>query len=123
MTEVAVVGLPDSMKGHVPFAFLAIPSPPPDLLKDLNARLRQHIGPIASLAGFISAPGIIPKTRSGKTLRRCLKELLENGAQGEFAKEVQVPATVEDAGAVDKARKAVEEYFTTGEGAKVKAKL
>lgn len=123
VTEVAVVGLPDSMKGHVPFAFLAIPDPPSDLLKDLNGRLRQHIGPIASLAGFISKPGIIPKTRSGKTLRRCLKELLENGVNREFGKEVQVPATVEDAGVVEKAREAVREYFEKGEGSKVKAKL
>jgi propionyl-CoA synthetase len=34
-----------------------------------------------------------------------------------------VPATVEDAGVVDKAKAAVKEYFTTGEGAKIKAKL
>ena len=64
-------------------------------------------GPIASLGGFISAPGIIPKTRSGKTLRRCLKEALENGLNGEFEKEVTVPATVEDPAVVEKARAAV----------------
>ena len=123
VTEVAVVGLPDEMKGHVPFAFLAIADPPADLLKDLNGRLRQHIGPIASLGGFISRPGIIPKTRSGKTLRRCLKEVLENGVNGEFGKEVSVPATVEDPAVVGKAKEAVEEYFTQGEGSKIKAKL
>ena len=123
VTEVAVVGIPDSMKGHVPFAFLAIPDPSPDLLKDLNGRLRHAIGPIASLAGFISQPGIIPKTRSGKTLRRVLKELLENGVNGEFGKEVNVPATVEDPAVVEKAKGAVKEYFEKGEGKKVKAKL
>ena len=123
ITEVAVVSIPDQMKGHVPFAFLAIPDPPSDLLKDLNGRLRHQIGPIASLGGFISAPGIIPKTRSGKTLRRCLKELLENAVEGHYDKDVVVPATVEDPTVVDKAKAAVKEYFTKGDGAKIKAKL
>ena len=123
VTEVAVVPLPDQMKGQVPFAFLTIQDPPSGLLKDLNDRLRHHIGPIASLGGFISAPGIIPKTRSGKTLRRCLKEILEHGLEGEFEKEVNVPATVEDPAVVDKAKAAVKEYFTKGEGKKIKAKL
>ena len=123
VTEVAVVPMPDQMKGQVPFAFLTIENPPEGLLKDLNARLRQHIGPIASLGGFISAPGIIPKTRSGKTLRRCLKEVLENGLEGQFEKDVTIPPTVEDPAVVDKAKEAVKKYFTEGEGSKMKAKL
>lgn len=123
VTEVAVVSLPDAMKGHVPFAFIAISDPPEGLLKELNERVRESIGAIAALSGFIAAPGIIPKTRSGKTLRRVLKEVLENAVQGEFEKEVAVPATVEDASVVEKAKLAVKEYFTRGAGAKVKAKL
>ncbi|KAF2213486.1 hypothetical protein CERZMDRAFT_39469 [Cercospora zeae-maydis SCOH1-5] len=127
ITEAAVVGMPDSMKGHVPFAWIAI-SPdnlPPynTLLKDLNAKLRSHIGPIASLGGFIAAPGVIPKTRSGKTLRRCLKEILEHALDGEYEKDVVFPATIEDASVVDQAKEAAKEYFTKGEGAKLKAKL
>lgn len=106
VTEVAVVPFPDEMKGHVPFAFLGIEDPPDNLLKDLNNRLREHIGPIAMLGGFISKPGIIPKTRSGKTLRRCLREIVENGLNGEFEKEITVPATVEDPAVVDKAKEA-----------------
>ncbi|EGP86827.1 uncharacterized protein MYCGRDRAFT_100498 [Zymoseptoria tritici IPO323] len=123
ITEAAVVGFPDAMKGHVPFAFIAIADPPADLLKDLNAKLRHHIGPIASLAGFIAAPGIIPKTRSGKTLRRCLKEILEHAVEGDFDKDVVYPATIEDPSVVQKAKEAVKEYFTNGEGSKLKAKL
>ncbi|KAK3069946.1 hypothetical protein LTR53_011324 [Teratosphaeriaceae sp. CCFEE 6253] len=123
ITEAAVVGIPDHMKGHVPFAFLGIADPPADLLKDLNARLRHSIGPIASLAGYIAAPGIIPKTRSGKTLRRTLKEILENAVEGDFEKEPSYPSTIEDPSVVEKAKDAVKEYFKTGEGAKMKAKL
>ena len=123
VTEVAVVPFPDEMKGHVPFAFLGIENPSEDLLKELNNRIREHIGPIAMLGGFISKPGIIPKTRSGKTLRRCLKEIVENGLNGEYEKEITVPATVEDPAVVDKAKEAAKEYFTKGAGSKMKAKL
>jgi len=54
---------------------------------------------------------MIPKTRSGKTLRRVLRELVENAVHGEFDKEVQVPATVEDAAVVEVAREKIAEYF------------
>ena len=60
---------------------------------------------------MIQGKGMIPKTRSGKTLRRVLRELVENAVHGEFEKEVQVPATVEDASVVEVARVKVEEYF------------
>ncbi|KAK4498322.1 hypothetical protein PRZ48_010980 [Zasmidium cellare] len=126
ITEAAVVSIPDPLKGHAPFAFIAIspaPSDPSALLSDLNSRLRHAIGPIASLAGFIAKPGIIPKTRSGKTLRRCLKEMLEFAVAGEWEKEVVYPATIEDPAVVGKAREAVREYFEGGEGKKLKAKL
>ena len=54
---------------------------------------------------------MIPKTRSGKMLRRVLRELVENAVHGEFDKEVQVPATVEDAAVVEVAREKIAEYF------------
>ena len=54
---------------------------------------------------------MIPKTRSGKTLRRVLRELVEDAVHGEFDKKVQVPATVEDAAVVEVARAKVREYF------------
>ena len=54
---------------------------------------------------------MIPKTRSGKTLRRVLRTLVENAVHGEFEKDVQIPATVEDAGVVDVARVKIREYF------------
>jgi propionyl-CoA synthetase len=60
---------------------------------------------------MIQGKGMIPKTRSGKTLRRVLRELVENAVHGEFDKEVQVPATVEDASVIEVARAKIEEYF------------
>lgn len=73
--------------------------------------VREQIGPIAALGGMIQGKGMIPRTRSGKTLRRVLRELVENAVHGEFDKEVQVPATVEDASVVDVAREKIKEYF------------
>lgn len=118
--EACVVSMPDSLKGHVPFAFAASSAPgsslsPPELLKELNQAIRQQIGPIATLGGIIVAGGVIPKTRSGKTLRRVLRQLVEQAAEGDFDKEVNVPATVEDATVVDNAREVVRRYFASRE--------
>ncbi|KAF2773713.1 acetyl-CoA synthetase-like protein [Teratosphaeria nubilosa] len=124
VTEAAVVPLPDALKGHVPFAFIATSRPPPpDLLHDLNSRLRHGIGPIASLGGLIAQPGVIPRTRSGKTLRRTLRDLLESAVRGEFGREPAFPSTIEDPAVVGKAREAVRDYFTVGEGRQMRAKL
>jgi propionyl-CoA synthetase len=73
--------------------------------------VRKQVGAIASLGGIIQGKGMIPKTRSGKTLRRVLRELVENGVHGEFDKAVNVPSTVEDASAVNVAREKTREYF------------
>lgn len=59
---------------------------------------------------------MIPKTRSGKTLRRVLRELVENGVHGDFEKSVNVPATVEDRAVVEVARGKVREYFEVKKG-------
>lgn len=73
--------------------------------------MREQIGAIASLGGMIQGKGMIPKTRSGKTLRRVLRELIENATHGEVDKDVQVPSTIEDRDAVDVAKAKVKEYF------------
>ena len=73
--------------------------------------VREQIGAIASLGGMIQGKGMIPRTRSGKTLRRVLPALLENAVQGDFDNQVQIPATVEDASVVEVARSKIREYF------------
>jgi propionyl-CoA synthetase len=112
-----VVGIPDSLKGHLPFAFVtlslaehpqeAIPSD--ELFRTVQENVRNQIGGIASLGGMIQGKGMIPKTRSGKTLRRVLRDLVENAVHGEFEKDVAVPSTIEDADAVNVARSKVKE--------------
>lgn len=133
--EASVVGIPDPLKGHLPFAFIQPRNPPEpnekkklpatvpaELFNQINALVRDQIGAIASLGGIIQGRGMIPKTRSGKTLRRVLRELVENAADGKFEKEVNVPPTVEDVDVVEVARSKVREYFEEKQN-KLKAKL
>ncbi|CEJ60887.1 Putative Acyl-CoA synthetase [Penicillium brasilianum] len=130
ISEASVVGIPDALKGHLPFAFVhlrtgpssgsggvddsvALPATIPEhLFKEINALVRDQIGAIASLGGIIQGRGMIPKTRSGKTLRRVLRALVENGVEGKYEESVSVPPTVEDLGVVDVARERVREYFS-----------
>lgn len=112
IAECCVVGIPDALKGHLPFAFVTLSTvehpdsavPDEKLFKEVQSLIREQIGAIAALGGMIQGKGMIPKTRSGKTLRRVLRELVENAVHGEFEKEVQVPPTVEDASVVEVAR-------------------
>lgn len=117
--EACVVGIPDSLKGQLPFAFVLSSSTSTlddaQLLSEIQKLVRTQVGPIATLGGMIrtttTAKPIIPKTRSGKTLRRVLRELLENAVHGDFDKDVNVPSTVEDATVVDTAKGAIRKYF------------
>jgi propionyl-CoA synthetase len=130
--EASVVGIPDSLKGHLPFAFIqprvssgdsSLPATPtPELFQAVNSLVREQIGAIASLGGMIQGRGMIPKTRSGKTLRRVLRELVENAVKGDYTSPVSIPPTVEDADVVEVARARVKEYFEV-KARKEKAKL
>lgn len=132
ISEASVVGIPDALKGHLPFAFVHLRADagagsnttsnsggdgdmpatvPPALFKEVNALVREQIGAIASLGGMIQGRGMIPKTRSGKTLRRVLRALVENGVEGRFEEGVSVPPTVEDLSVVDVARGRVRRFF------------
>jgi propionyl-CoA synthetase len=118
VAESCVVGIPDALKGHLPFAFVSLSSADHAACigrvdKEIRLLVRKQVGAFASLGGSIiqGEGGLIPKTRSGKILRRVLRELLENGLRGEFAGEVAVPSTVDDVAVVGAARAKVKEYF------------
>ena len=89
------------MKGHMPFAFVVTFQPQDEtkLFAELQKEVRSQQGSISSLGGMISAKqgeNLIPKTRSGKMLRRNLRELVENAANGDIEKEVHFPAVSHD---------------------------
>lgn len=102
----------------MPFAFITLathnhadPVADDKLFSEVQKLVREQIGAIATLGGMIHGKAMIPKTRSGKTLRRVLRELIENATHEDFDKEVNVPSTIEDREAVSVAREKVREYF------------
>src|SRR5690606_7818391 len=79
VAEAAVVGFPHPVKGQGVYAFIVLQqgaSTGADFNADLNAALRQQIGAHARLDGFQIIPGL-PKTRSGKVMRRIMRKVVE----------------------------------------------
>ena len=77
VTEAAVVPVPHEIKGQGLFAFVTLKkkfNPDPDLRKDLVNHIAREIGPIAKPEGIQFAEAL-PKTRSGKIMRRILKKI------------------------------------------------
>lgn len=119
VAESCIVGLPDAVKGHVPFAIVSLnttkepvkATPDDNTFAEIQNLVRQQVGAIASIGGAVQGWGIVPKTRSGKPLRRVLREMIENASRGEFDRPVTVPSTIEDASVVDAAQAQIREYF------------
>jgi len=80
VAEAAVVGYPHDIKGQGIYAYVTLNAgvePSDDLRKELVQWVRKEIGPIASPDLLQWAPGL-PKTRSGKIMRRILRKIAEN---------------------------------------------
>ncbi len=80
VAEAAVVGYPHDLKGQGIYAYVTLMTgfePSEELRKELVAWVRKDIGPIASPDVIHFAPGL-PKTRSGKIMRRILRKIAEN---------------------------------------------
>jgi acetyl-CoA synthetase len=87
VSEAAVVGYPHDIKGQGIYAYVTLMSgvePTEDLRKELVGWVRKEIGPFASPDLIQFSPGL-PKTRSGKIMRRILRKIAENeyGALGD----------------------------------------
>jgi len=79
VAEAAVVGYPHDLKGQGIYAFVTLKTgfaPSDDLKKSLVAHIRKEIGPIASPDKLHFTDGL-PKTRSGKIMRRILRKIAE----------------------------------------------
>ena len=80
VAEAAVVGYPHDIKGQGIYAYVTLMQGiqgSPELVKDLNDLVRKEIGAIAKPDILQWAPGL-PKTRSGKIMRRILRKIAEN---------------------------------------------
>uniref|UniRef100_UPI004048208E acetate--CoA ligase n=1 Tax=Yoonia sp. TaxID=2212373 RepID=UPI004048208E len=99
VAEAAVVGYPHDIKGQGIYAYVTLmhgQDPTEDLRKELEKWVRSEIGPIAKPDLIQWAPGL-PKTRSGKIMRRILRKIAENdfGALGDTST-LADPSVVDD---------------------------
>ena len=99
MSEAAVVGYPHAIKGTGIYAYVTLMAgekPTEELRKELVQWVRKEIGPIATPDLIQFAPGL-PKTRSGKIMRRILRKIAEDdfGSLGDTST-LADPAVVDD---------------------------
>ncbi len=102
IAEVAVVGVEDKLKGQVPIAFAVVKDAgvvaTPDQVKALE---KEVMGTVDGILGAIARPGrvyfvtALPKTRSGKMLRRSLQALAEGRDPGDLTT-IDDPTTIEN---------------------------
>jgi propionyl-CoA synthetase len=100
VAECAVVGVHDSLKGQVPRGFVVLKAgvdvDPDALAGELVAMVRAEIGAVAALREIDVVPAL-PKTRSGKILRKTMREIADG-------KDPALPSTIEDASVLDRLR-------------------
>jgi acetyl-CoA synthetase len=101
VAECGVVGRPDDTRGEVISAFVLLKqgqTPSADLRQALLATLRRELGPVA-VVGELNFVTMLPKTRSGKIMRRVLKAVILDREPGDIT-------TIEEEGSVEEARQA-----------------
>jgi acetyl-CoA synthetase len=103
VAEAAVVGAPHDVKGQGIYAYVTLKAgvePTDALRQDLVRHVRAEIGAIAAPDWLQWAPGL-PKTRSGKIMRRILRKIAEAGPEGVAAGALGDVSTLADPGVVD----------------------
>jgi acetyl-CoA synthetase len=103
VAEAGVTGRPDELRGEVISAFVMLRQghqPTEQLRKELLETVRQELGPVAVI-GELEFVNMLPKTRSGKIMRRVLKAVTLGKDPGDIT-------TIEDEGSVEEARQAWE---------------
>jgi acetyl-CoA synthetase len=103
VAEAAVAGRPDPVKGETIVAFVTLrdaASPSDHLSEELKGHVRKMIGPIATPEAIYFAR-LLPKTRSGKIMRRVIKAVAGGGSIGDLS-------TLEDGASVEEVRQAIE---------------
>lgn len=97
VAECAVIGIADELKGQVPIGFVVLKSNAiidnAELEREVVRMVREQVGPIASFKRVVVTDRL-PKTRSGKILRRTMRSMAEGEA-------VSVPSTIEDPRAIE----------------------
>jgi propionyl-CoA synthetase len=107
IAEVAVVGVADPLKGQIPVAFAVVKNPASVATPEAAAQMRKEVAETVDRElGAIARPGavhfvtVLPKTRSGKLLRRAIQALAERREPGDLT-------TIEDPAALEQIRQAL----------------
>jgi len=98
VAEAAVVGMPHEIKGETIYAYVTLKSgvePTDDMVKELKVWVRKEIGPIATPEYIQFADGL-PKTRSGKIMRRVLRKIVEGSSDFGDTSTLADPGVVTD---------------------------
>ena len=101
VAEVGVTGRPDAVRSEVISAFVALKAdyqPSEEIRQELLATVRRELGPVAVI-GELNFVNMLPKTRSGKIMRRVLKAVVVDQDPGDIT-------TIEEEGSVEDARQA-----------------
>ena len=104
VAEAGVTGRPDELRGEVISGFVVLKdgyAPSDELKGELRQAVRRELGPIAVI-GELNFVDMLPKTRSGKIMRRVFKAVVLDQDPGDIT-------TIEDEGSVEEARKAWQE--------------
>jgi propionyl-CoA synthetase len=108
VAECAVVGVADELKGQVPRGFVVLRAgagiDPEVLARELVAAVRAEVGAVAALRE-VDVVAALPKTRSGKILRRTMREIADG-------LEPVVPPTIEDAEVLEQLTPVLRRGFT-----------
>jgi acetyl-CoA synthetase len=107
VAEAAVVGKPDPVRGEVAAAFVVLKTgyhPSEELRTSLRELVQKSLGKIVVVAD-IDFVDMLPKTRSGKIMRRLIKALITGQPLGDYS-------TIEDEGSIEEIRKAGEALMT-----------
>ena len=100
VAECAVIGTADPVKGQLPRGFVVLKAgvadDPDEIGRELVAMVRDQIGAVAAFRD-VTVVGGLPKTRSGKVLRKTMREIADG-------KDAAVPSTIEDVGVLDELR-------------------
>ncbi len=105
VAEAAVIGKPDPVKGETILVFAILREgiqPSPQLASEIRDHLRKTIGPVATPEAVYFVRSL-PKTRSGKIMRRVIKAVALNTPLGDLS-------TLEDEASVDEVKRAYEEF-------------
>lgn len=103
VAEAAVIGEPDSLRGEVATAFVTLKkghTPSEELRSELKKTVRNTMGPVIVLGG-INFVDKIPKTRSGKIMRRLIKAIITGQPLGDYS-------TIDDMASIEEIKKSWE---------------